>query len=172
MLPMTDGGQVEVAYARLDLVESFHACLDAVARERVYLEMIEAPPLEKVRKFQSKLIDAGAAVFYAVEGGGRVVGWCDVFADHDNPRLAHRGGLGMGLLPAYRGRGIGSRLLDATLRKAKEARVEKVELWVYTTNTAAIALYRKFGFETEGRRRDYRRLDGRSYDCVLMSRYA
>jgi RimJ/RimL family protein N-acetyltransferase len=161
---------VEIIYAREELIESYHACLDAVARERVYLDMIEAPPLEKVRRFQSKLIAAGGPVYYAVEDDQRVVGWCDVFAE-DNPRHAHRGGLGMGLLRDYRGIGLGSRLLDATLRKTKQTRIEKVELWVYTTNTAAIALYRKFGFETEGRRRDYRRLDGKRFDCILMSRY-
>ena len=65
-----------------------------------------------------------------------------------NPRQSHRGGLG--ILPEYRGLGIGSRLLEKVIEKAKEFGLEKIELHVYTSNKPAVALYRKFGFEEEG----------------------
>jgi hypothetical protein len=83
--------------------------LGEVASERIFIEMIEPPPREKVREFQSGLIEKNGPVFYAVDGS-RVVGWCDVFPE-SNPRQSHRGSLGMGLLPPYRGKGVGGRLL-------------------------------------------------------------
>jgi GNAT superfamily N-acetyltransferase len=68
-------------------------------------------------------------------GSARVVGWCDVFP-FKNPRLAHRGGLGMGLLRDYRGRGLGRGLIAATLETATKSGLEKVELTVYSNNLA------------------------------------
>jgi ribosomal protein S18 acetylase RimI-like enzyme len=88
-----------------------------------------------------------------------------------NPRHRHRGGLGMGVHADYRGRGIGSRLLDATLAQSKTFGYKKVELKVYTTNRPAIGLYRKFAFEEEGLIRDYRRFDGKTFDCMLMGKF-
>jgi RimJ/RimL family protein N-acetyltransferase len=46
--------------------------------------------------------------------------------------------------------------------------MSKIELSVYSSNTAAIALYRRFGFTDFGMVRDHRRLDGVSYDVLLM----
>lgn len=119
--------------------------------------------------FQKSLIEIDGPVYYALEDG-KVVGWCDVFPE-DNPRTRHRGGLGMGILPQYRGKGIGSQLLDAVLKHAKKFGLEKVELNVYTSNTAAVALYRKFGFEQEGLIRKYRKLDGEYFDCIAMGKF-
>jgi putative acetyltransferase len=45
-----------------------------------------------------------------------------------------------------------------------------VELEVYASNTAAIALYRRRGFEIEGVKRGIRILDGRVEDVVCMAR--
>jgi len=97
--------------------EGFHACLDAVAREQKYLAQIEAPPLERLRGFVRDGVSANAAQFVAMDEG-RVVGWCDIFPAWAHA-VQHCGTLGMGVLADYRGRGIGQRLLSATLAKAQ-----------------------------------------------------
>ena len=148
---------IEIVYPSEKYFKSFHETLGAVAAERIYIEMIEAPSLEKVSGFQSELIAKNGPVYYAIENE-RVVGWCDVFPS-SNPRLNHRGSLGMGLLPDYRGKGIGSKLLSSVLTHAKNFGLEKVELQVYTSNTGAITFYKKLGFEQEGLIRKYRKLD-------------
>lgn len=158
-----------VIYGDIKLIPSYHECLRTVAAERVYIEMLEPPPLEKVIGFQTELIQKNGPVFYAVDGE-KVIGWCDVFP-FSNPRQAHRGGLGMGLLANYRGQGLGSLLLNKTLEKAKEFGLEKVELNVYTTNTNAIALYKKVGFIEEGLIKNYRKLDGRYFDSLVMAKF-
>jgi ribosomal-protein-alanine N-acetyltransferase len=57
--------------------------------------------------------------------------------------------------PAFRGRGIGSELLDRLLEAAVEARVRTVFLEVRASNEVAISLYRTRGFRHVGVRRQY-----------------
>lgn len=160
---------IEIIYANEKYFPSFHQALSVVAKERVYIEMIEAPPLEKVASFQRNLISKNGPVYYALSGD-KVVGWCDVFPE-ENPRQRHRGGLGMGILPEFRSKGIGSQLLHKVIAHAKTFGLEKVELNVYTSNVSAIALYKKFGFEQEGLIKKYRKLDGQYFDCLAMGKF-
>ncbi|MEO8525784.1 MAG: GNAT family N-acetyltransferase, partial [Caldimonas sp.] len=48
--------------------------------------------------------------------------------------------------------------------------VLRIELTVYIDNERAIALYRKFGFEIEGRCRGYAMRDGQYVDAFSMAR--
>lgn len=43
---------VEIIYPSEKYFPGFHKAISAVSQERVYIEMIEAPPLEKVSGFQ------------------------------------------------------------------------------------------------------------------------
>ena len=160
---------VEIIYPSEGFFKSFHEALSIVAQEKIYIEMVEAPPLEKVSGFQKDLISKNGPVYYAIKHD-RVIGWCDVFPE-DGPRLQHRGGLGMGLLPEFRGQGVGSQLISAVLDHAKSFGLEKVELNVYTSNISAIALYKKFGFEQEGLIKKYRKVDGQYFDCLAMAKF-
>ena len=54
------------------------------------------------------------------------------------------------ILAEYQGAGIGTELLARLLGQGQEAGVEHVWLTVERWNDAAIALYRKVGFETSG----------------------
>ena len=103
--------KAEIIYASEKYFKSFYDALSVVAKERIYIEMIEAPPFEDIAAFQKGLINRNGPIFYAVSGD-TVVGWCDVFPE-DNPRQSHRGSLGMGILPEHRSQGIGSLLLSA-----------------------------------------------------------
>lgn len=160
---------IKIIYANTKLIPSFYKNLKAVAAERVYIEMITPPPLKRVQKFQKRLIRKNGPVYYALHKNN-VVGWCDVFPE-ENPRQAHRGSLGMGILSEYRGKGIGSKLLAAVIQYSKAFGLEKIELHVYTTNKAAIKLYKKFGFKKEGLIKRYRKLDGVYFDCLAMGKF-
>ncbi|MDO3436579.1 GNAT family N-acetyltransferase [Rhizobium sp. CBN3] len=163
--PKTSGVNVEpIAAAYID---SFHRALDAVAREKKYLSMLEATPLPQTREFVMGMIAKGNPQFVAVIGE-EVVGWCDI-SRHFFPSHAHRGNLGMGILPAYRGQGLGRKLIETTLRAAREAGFMRIELDVYEDNSRAIALYEKLGFVREGIIRRAARIDGRFIDAIGMS---
>lgn len=160
---------VQIVYANEKYFKSFHEALTSVAKERVYIEMLEPPRLEDVSVFQMGLIQKKGPVFYAVNEKDQVVGWADIFPE-DNPRQSHRGSLGMGIIAEYRGQGVGTLLLQAALKQAKQFGLEKVELNVYTSNTNAIKLYRKLGFVEEGLIKKYRKLDGTYFDCMIMAK--
>ena len=86
-------------------------------------------------------------------------------------RRAHCGSLGMGVAVAWQGKGVGSMLLAAALEVADNwMNLRRVELTVYADNEAAVGLYRKFGFETEGLMRDYAVRDGHWVDTLAMAR--
>ncbi|MGY2373067.1 GNAT family N-acetyltransferase [Pseudomonas sp. SDO524_S393] len=86
-------------------------------------------------------------------------------------RQSHAGSLGMGVATAWQGKGVGSRLLSAALEVADNwMNLHRVELTVYADNEAAQRLYRKFGFEVEGRLRDYAVRDGQFVDTLSMAR--
>jgi len=157
---------MEIVYPAELYLKSFHEALDSVAREQIYIEMIEAKPFDEVAAFQRKLITNNWPVYYAVDGC-RVVGWADI-TPAANPRLAHRGFLGMGLIKDFRGRGLGTQLLTKVLKHSKDIGLEKVELSVYTDNLAAISLYKKCGFKEIGVVKHYRKLNERYFDCVEM----
>ena len=82
--------------------------------------------------------------------GERVIGNLSISRDH-HPATRHVATLGMFVAADWRGRGVGSALMAEALTWARAAGVERVELTVYPHNTAAVALYRKFGFVEEGR---------------------
>jgi putative acetyltransferase len=78
--------------------------------------------------------------------------------------------IGMWILPEWRSRGGGRRLMEAALA-ARPSDVHKIELEVFPDNEAAIGLYRSLGFEEEGLRRDhYRRRDGTLCSALIMAR--
>jgi ribosomal protein S18 acetylase RimI-like enzyme len=56
----------------------------------------------------------------------------------------------MWVAPEARGRGLGSRLLDAVVAWAREAQAKSVILRVTCGNTAANRLYERYGFKASG----------------------
>jgi RimJ/RimL family protein N-acetyltransferase len=158
---------IDIIPIREELIDEFHACLDIVCRERRYLAFLQAPPIESTRAFVRNNIARGRPQLVAAEDG-RVVGWCDV-SPHDRPTMQHCGVLGMGLLPAWRGRGLGRRLLEAALAAARAAGFSRVELTVRDDNARAVALYNSAGFEVEGRKRRAMVVDGAYHDLIVMA---
>ena len=75
----------------------------------------------------------------------------------------------MGIVPAYRGRGLGLRLIQAALAQAWAARFVRVEIDVHADNARAIALYEKVGFVREGVARDAVFIDGEYRDAINMA---
>ena len=130
---------VEIRPITAEDIEGFHRAVDAVARERKYLALLEALPLASTRKFVLENIAKGNPQF-VVMADGSVVGWCEVVR-LDRTAHAHAGVLGMGLLPLFRGQGHGRKLVEASLQAARLAGFSRVDLTVHADNSRAIALY-------------------------------
>jgi RimJ/RimL family protein N-acetyltransferase len=79
------------------------------------------------------------------------------------------GEFGMLVDREWRGRGVGSALIRAAIGWARDQGLHKLCLEVFAQNTAAIALYRKYGFVEEGHRvKHYRRANGELWDSLVM----
>lgn len=77
--------------------------------------------------------------------------------------------LGMVVELGWRGRGVGTALLDRAIAWARDKKAHKVSLEVFPHNTAAIALYAKHGFVREGLFRAHvRRRSGELWDSIPM----
>jgi len=151
-------------------IEGFHAALDEIAREGRYLALLEAPSLAQTRRFVLDSMRNGAVHLVALVDQ-QVVGWCDL-----RPKTAatqrHSAVLGMGIVAPFRRQKLGTALLDAALRSARERGLRRVELVVRADNQGAIALYRRFGFATEGVLHGYLCVEGVDQDALLMARFA
>jgi len=149
-------------------MDGAHACITSVAQERRYIGFIDAPDRVNYGRYVERLVRDNLPFVVACQGG-RIVGWCDI-APYPRPGFTHTGVLGMGLLASHRGHGAGPRMLAMAIDKASSSGMERIELEVYATNTTAIALYRKFGFDLEGIKRRARKLDGVYEDHHVMAK--
>lgn len=146
--------------------DGFYDCFAEICRERRFLALVEPPPKEQSFAFLEDARRHGM-VQYVATAGARIVGWCDVIP-HRWEGFRHGGRLGMGIARQFRGNGIGRRLLDATVRGARDAGLSRVELEVFSSNTNAIHLYERYGFVREGLHRKGRIIDGHVEDVVMM----
>lgn len=160
---------MEIVYTPKDLFASHRAAVDAVMAERIYLARLALPPFDPETAFLLNHVANNWPTYCAVMDN-EVIGWADI-TPVDIPECSHRGILGMGILAPHRGKGLGGRLLGACIAHAPQSGIEKIELTVYTSNTSAIALYRKFGFVDAGILHDYRRIDAIKQDTLQMERF-
>jgi L-phenylalanine/L-methionine N-acetyltransferase len=71
----------------------------------------------------------------------------------------------------WQGKGVGTALIEAALDLADNwLNLTRIELGVYTDNAAAVALYKKFGFEIEGTHHRFAFRGGRYVDAYSMAR--
>ena len=158
--------EIAIVPAALDHINSYHDCIESVARERVHIGRLHAPSeSEMVRRFETDRENGIIQDLALVDE--RVVGWA-VAVPNSFPSLRHSAGLGLGMHRDFRRQGIGLRLMEGVIEKAWERGLERLELEAWADNLAAISLYEKLGFQHEGVLRNYRFLDGEYTDAVMM----
>jgi len=103
---------------------------------------------DRWRKLHSAIATAGRTELVACAGGA-VIGMAGLFRQ-PLARRTHVGGVGISIHDDWHGKGIGT-VLFATLTDLADhwLGLRRLELSVYIDNPAAIALYKKFGFEIE-----------------------
>ncbi|MEC9070735.1 MAG: GNAT family protein [Myxococcota bacterium] len=92
-----------------------------------------------------------------------------LFRASQRSRLRHLGEFGMSVLRSEWGKGIGGSLLDALIGWARAGGIiTKINLKVRSDNAAAIALYQRKGFVTEGTTSRDMRVECVYYDSHWM----
>jgi ribosomal protein S18 acetylase RimI-like enzyme len=146
-------------------IPSFREAFDIVAKERRFIAFTEAPPLEEVRRFVKGNVERRNIGLVALRHD-KVIGWCDIIVP-EVPGFGHSGRLGV--LKEFRGRGIGTKLVERAIQIAGEKGLLRIELEVYSSNLGAINLYKKFKFTLEGQKSKARYLDGVFEDIDMMA---
>ena len=128
--------------------------------------------VEEERTWIQEHLDHTGKILLLAETSRNIVGNVRVESGQYR-RIAHRGNLSMAVMKQWRGRGVGTSLLQAALDWAESSPlVEKVCLEVFATNSAAIGLYNKLGFVEEGRRiKDIKLGAGNYVDAVTMYKF-
>jgi ribosomal protein S18 acetylase RimI-like enzyme len=120
-------------------------------------QYFELEPIDlQLAKNPSKIIDDGGFIFSLILGE-EVVGVCALFkGTNDSYHLAR-----MAVKESYRGHGFGTLLMDAVFVKAKAVGASSVILLSNSKLTAAISLYKKYGFviTKTGKHETYARVD-------------
>ena len=138
-------------------------CPEAFASS--YEEEVSTPLAEMSSRLQPKADRAIIGAFHDSALAG-VVG----LQREGMLKLAHKAFVwGMYVAPEARGRGTGTLVLRAALEHAASSLgVRQVNLGVNTRNAAAVALYKKLGFEVYGLEREFLMVGGEYHDEYQM----
>lgn len=142
----------------------------SLAGERKYIETERVSRERKARWARS--VGDLQSLWAIAEIGGELVGWLMLFPYYGRlEKTKHVKSLGMGVAKAFRSSGVGTALMDYAIKWARQRRVKKIVLSVFSTNKKAIRLYEKFGFEREGKMKRQFLIDGRYVDEIMMGRF-
>ena len=133
-----------------------------------YAPNVNSVPLND-RKSQSKLqllINATRRIFMREDTsnaiGQFILGFAGLWFMADEAHLAN-----IAVRERYREKGVGERLLISIIELAIKKNARFITLEVRASNTAAQALYRKYGFAEVGTRREY--YTDNKEDAILMT---
>ena len=172
--PIKDG-QLLIEHARQSDAESVFQLHREVLAERAFF-ITEPQEFQSSASQKSRIIwdfrHSHNAAYWVGRSRDEIVGFLAIQGGTLN-RMSHVAKLEVMVAPAHRGRKIGKCLMKACIEWAEQNdKIEKIGLSVFASNERAIAMYRAFGFEEEGRRvREYRFADGSYRDDLLMYRF-
>lgn len=141
-------------------------------RESKYLLTTEEEfqfSVEQEEKFLHEMLNGQGNLAIVAECNDQIIAFLN-FQNGQKKRIQHQGVFGMSVAKAYQNQGIGKAMLESLLDWAKEnPLIEKVSLEVFARNANAIALYKKVGFEEEGRKRKETKMNNDYDDLILMA---
>jgi RimJ/RimL family protein N-acetyltransferase len=159
------------------------ACPADAARLVHYVERLAAEPgvliglspgefdlsVEQEKQLLADYAATDNACYLVAESEGEIIGALSLKGGLRRA-VRHAATLSMSVERDWRGQGVGSLLLERAIQWARSSGVlTRLELSVFTRNAPAIHLYEKFGFASEGRRRQALFRDGEYHDDLIMA---
>jgi L-phenylalanine/L-methionine N-acetyltransferase len=159
---------VSVRHAEPEDYEAMHRIMSAPKAAAGTLQL----PLQSAEAWRGRLAEPPEGLFLLVACvEGEVVGNLGLETSPNRPRIRHVGSIGMAVRDDWQGKGVGTALMEAALDLADNwLNLTRIELRVYVDNSAAVALYKRFGFEIEGTHSRYAFRDGEYVDAHSMAR--
>lgn len=138
----------------------------AVAR---FLDLAPPVPIGRTVDF-FRYIRAQEGAWWALRVGGDLAGSVGLIPADPSSRLGHTASLFVYLDPAWWGRGLGRRAVEAMVEEAGSRGLVRLEVLVVDGNERSLRLFLGCGFENEGLRRDGFRGDDGFRDLVQLAR--
>lgn len=108
-----------------------------------------------------ELIKNKFALYFSADYDGHIIGYAGMWHVCDEGHITN-----IAVHPEFRGVGVGSLLMETLIEKAVELDITSMTLEVRKSNTAAQALYRKYGFADGGFRKAY--YADNNEDAIIM----
>lgn len=130
------------------------------------------PTTEFIENMIKTFIEEKNSILLLATHNNKLIGNVDL---HGNQRrkLFHTGWIGMAIEESWRGKGVGTFLMEELINWSKGNEYVKV-LWLqaYLNNKAGIGLYEKMGFiETGIQKGMYQEANGELIDSIMMTKY-
>lgn len=105
--------------------------------------------IESQTEYIKNVIENDFSLILVCEIEGQLVGYLTAIRESFK-RMRHSAYIVTGILQAYTGQGIGTKLFKELENWATFNKINRLELTVMCHNQAGLALYKKMGFEIEG----------------------
>jgi RimJ/RimL family protein N-acetyltransferase len=130
----------------------------------------ESMTLQEEQDFlKNSLASDNSILLIAITPENEVIGVCG-FQGGRRKAVRHQGGIGISVNREWRDKGAGTALMQHLIDWAKATGIiTRMELTVMVHNERAIHVYKKLGFELEGRQRAALFKDGAYIDVYMMS---
>lgn len=171
---LRDGARVTLRSARPDEAAATLEFRARSARSAPYIATspheVPSDPLVQRARIEQFIAHEREVLLVAFDDAERIIALA-ALTSPGRARLNHVVDLGMALDEAWRGRGLGTLVMQALLDWARACPgVLKVSLGVIPENHAAVRLYQRMGFVADGvQRAHFRRDDGVYLDHALMA---
>lgn len=155
------------AYEDTELLRQYAEALFAERLPGIFRR--EAPTFEQEWQFVQAHLESDNSTMLIAEEEGRIVGVLG-FLGRSLAEEAHVGSFGVSVANGYRGRGIGTALIEALVDWAPAHGITRIEVESWSSNPGATRLYERLGFADEGIARGAVVRDGASIDVHRMAR--
>lgn len=117
-------------------------------------------------------LDSDKNLLLVAEVGSTVIGVLSAlqYENGSRPETAHVLQLGVHLLPAYRGKGIGTAMVLYAEQWARKQGFRKIEVDIFTTDSRSIGVFTAQGYQVEGSRRQRIRVGKKYIDEILLGK--
>lgn len=169
---LKNGKTVLIRQAEVADAQHLLDCVKKYIPQSEYIPKLEQEiiiTVEQEREWINSFLIHNNSLLLVAEYDNQVIGNIDLTGNRRKV-MEHTAVIGMGMLKEWRNSGLGTALLDTAIEWARQNPVlELIWLQVYTSNKAALHLYRKMGFEENGIMKSFFKHNNDYFDNLTMT---